>query len=359
MALFKRGARESPASRQREAIAAFWAWWRDEGRALATSVASGVANGATGTASADELAAAMGAAVDAIEPGLAWETSAGPDGRHLLTVTAAGVPELRAVARRWRVAAPSADEEWAYADLRLPVEGDLDAHTLTLDGRSYVVGEASVDAYVRGLAIDVSVHHPQFAGLPEDQRAVVSFLLLDQVLGEEAVETWVGEVSSSELPALDPVPIGGLRSVVAGLREEHTGPGGEPQFAVLQGLAPDGSPVLVLARIPLRPATAPHLDTYVGVAAPYTDLTPEGLPGPDSLEPLRALEDHVTARLGGSGEVVAVQSHQGLRVLHIYVDGTTPAAEQVRVAVQGWDQGRVQIEQRPDPAWSAVAHLRG
>jgi len=39
-----------------------------------------------------------------------------------------------------------------------------------------------------------------------------------QVLGEEAVETWVGQVTSSSMPALDPVPITGLRSVVAGLR---------------------------------------------------------------------------------------------------------------------------------------------
>ena len=35
------------------------------------------------------------------------------------------------------------------------------------------------------------------------------------------------------------------------------------------------------------------------------------------------------------------------------------AADQVAAAVRGWDQGRVQIEQHLDPAWQAVAHLRG
>jgi Family of unknown function (DUF695) len=352
MALFKRTPKEDPAARQRAAIDGFWSWWATEGRALATA-------STVGEVGTDQLAAALSGAVDAIHPDLEWETAAGTESRHLLTVTAAGVPELRPLARRWRLAAPPADAEWTYADLRLPVAGDVAATSLTVGDHSYVIGEASVDAHVRGLALDVSVHHPHFAVLTEDQRNLVSFLLLDQVLGEEAVETWVGQVTSSSMPALDPVPITGLRSVVAGLRAEHTEPDGSPKFVLLQGEAPNGHPVLVLARIPLRAATAPHLDTYVGIAVPYTDPTPEGLPGPGSLDRLRALEDHVTERIGSSGEIVAVQSHDGMRVLHAYVDGTTPAAEQIRVAVQGWDQGRVHLEVRPDPAWSAVAHLRG
>jgi hypothetical protein len=352
MALFKRTPKPEPASKQREAIAGFWSWWQREGRALATG-------STTGEVATDRFAAAMAAAVHGIEPGLSWETAAGMTSQHLLCVSAGGIPELRAVARRWLMGAPPADELWGFADLKLPVAGDLGDRSLRVGDRDYRIAAATVDARVRGSAVDVSIHHPHFADLTDDERNLVSFLLLDQVLGEEAVETWIGDISSSPVPALDPVPIGGLRSVVAGLRADHTDLDGSPKFALLQGVAPNGLPVLVLARIPLRPATAPQLDTYVGVALPYSDQTPEGLPGPGSLDQLRALEDHVSQRLGGSGEVVAVQSHEGIRVLHAYVDGTTPAAEQIRVAVQGWDQGAVQIEARHDPAWSAVRHLRG
>jgi hypothetical protein len=354
MALFKRGPKpgsvDPQAIEQREAVVAFWRWWESAGRALATGA---------GSVGGEDLVAALTPAVAGIHADLSWEISTGADGRHLLTVSAGGVPELRAVARRWRLAAPELDEQWDYSDLRPPFEGNLSDFQLEIGGRTYAVAEASADAYVRGVTLDVSVFHPHFADLEEDDRRVVTYILLDQVLGEEAVETWLGAIDASAAPALDPVPIGGLRSVVASLREEHTTPDGRPHFAILQGTAPDGFPVLVLARIPLRPSTAPHLDTYVGIAVPYADRTPEGFPGPGSLDPLRALEDHVSERLGGSGEIVAVQSHQGLRVMHAYVDGTTPAAEQVRVAVQGWDQGQVQLEQRNDPAWSAVAHLRG
>lgn len=358
MALFKRGPRPDPVADERAAIAGFWSWWADQGRELATGSVSG-------TVSSSDFAAAATRAVHAVHPDLAWETSAGsiaPVGsgsRHTFTVTAAGVPELRALARRVRRAAPPADEDWEFSDVRLPISGELSEHRLSIDDRTFAVGEASVDARVRGLALDVCVYHPGFADLDEQQQMVVAFLMLDSVLGEEAVEVWLGEISTSAMPALDPVPIGGLRSVVRDLRADHTGPDGQPNFAVLQGTGPTGSPILVLARVPLRPATAPQFDRYVGVLVPYADQTPDGLPGPGSLEALRGLEDHLSERLGASGEVVAVQSHEGVRVLHLYVDSTTPAADQVAAAVRGWDQGRVQIEQHPDPAWQAVGHLRG
>jgi Family of unknown function (DUF695) len=350
--LFRRSGRGDSAALQRAAIDAFWTWWSAEGQTLAgASVESG--------GSTEALVAAMAQRVRAIDDDLAWELSPGSTSRHVLTVTAAGVPELRAVARRWRMSAPPADHEWAYADLRLPWSGDVAELKLRVGDREYPVGEASVDAYVRGLAVDVSVHHPQFADLDERARNTVALLLLDQVLGEEDVETWVGQVGSSPVPSLDPVPLAGLRSVIRELRAQHTDDSGAPAYVLLQGEGPTGSPVLVMARLPLRPATAPHLDTYVGLAVPFADRTPEGLPGPASLERLRALEDDLAERLGDSGEIVAVQTHEGMRLLHVYVDGSTPAAEQLRTAALGWDQGAVRVESHHDPAWSEVRHLRG
>jgi hypothetical protein len=73
---------------------------------------------------------------------------------------------------------------------------------------------------------------------------------------------------------------------------------------------------------------------------------------------LRALEDHLTSRVGNSGAVLAHETSSGRRTLHLYVDSTTPAAEQVRVAVGGWAEGPVRVSVVPDPAWEHVAHLR-
>lgn len=41
----------------------------------------------------------------------------------------------------------------------------------------------------------LELSHPQFASLPDDAQAQITFLFLDALLGEEVVERWVGEVA--------------------------------------------------------------------------------------------------------------------------------------------------------------------
>lgn len=352
MSILRRGqlGRQDDDAGRREAIRAFWAWWASEG---ADATAAAIADGEPG-----RVVDALSRQVSGVHERLAWELGpGGGDSEHVLVVTSEGDPQLRPLSRRWRLAAPPADQTWEYSDVRLPAP-DVDGVVLRLGEVDLDAASASADARVDGAALDVVVHHPAYAHLPEQPRDTATLLLLDAVLGESAVETWLGSIASSTAPALDPVPLVALRSVVDDLRRQHTGDDGEPAWAVLSGRSPDGHAILASAQVPLRPATAPHLDTYVPVVVPFADVTDEGLPGPGSLDALRALQDHVSGRLGGSGRVVAHQSHDGVRVLHVYVDGTTPAAEQVRAAVAGWDQGAVEVGVRPDPGWDGVAHLR-
>jgi hypothetical protein len=91
---------------------------------------------------------------------------------------------------------------------------------------------------------------------------------------------------------------------------------------------------------------------------PFADATDEGLPTPGALDELRALEDHVTTRLGGSGRLVAHETGRGRRTLHYYVDSARPTAGVVEAAVGGWTQGRVEVVHTHDPGWQAVRHLR-
>jgi hypothetical protein len=255
------------------------------------------------------------------------------------------------------MAAPEADETWSYSDVRLPAP-DVEDVVLRIGEVDLDAGSATADARVTGAQIDVVVHHRRFSDLPEDAQRTATFLLLDAVLGEADVETWIGQIASSELSALDAIPLVALRAVVADVRAQHTGPDGEPHWVMLNGTTPDGGAILASTQVPLRASTAPHLDTYVPVVVPFKDRTEQGLPGPASLSALRDLEDHLTALLGDSGRVVAHQSHDGVRILHVYVDGTTPAAEQVRAGVVGWDQGEVAVDVELDPGWTHVAHLR-
>jgi hypothetical protein len=350
VALFSRGrSREKTAAAQAAAIDAFWAWWRDTGSA---AFAAAIADGEPARMVDD-----ISGHVHAIHPELAWETGPGILREHTLTVTAEGNPELRAVARRWLRAAP-VDPVWDFADARQPSPG-LDGLAIGIEDHTIDVESVRVTARVEGFEADVVVYHPAFPALPAETRAQLAFILLDSALGEVAVETWIGAITPATVEPLDAFPLAGLTAVVRELATRSVSGDGEPTWLLLQGQAPDGSPVIASAQVPLKAVTAPELDTYVRVEVPYADRNEGGLPGPGSLAALRGLEEHVTARLEGSGRVLAHETHAGTRVLHVYVDGSTPAPDQVKAAVTAWDQGPVQVQTSPDPGWRKVAHLRG
>jgi hypothetical protein len=230
---------------------------------------------------------------------------------------------------------------------------------LTLEDTEIPVGIATAAARVAGADLNVTVYHPAFADLSEQQRTLAGFLLLDTVLGESAVETWVGTIDTTTHEPLDPVPLAGLRAVIRELAERFTDADGEPAWVLMEGSTQDGDRVLASAQIPLRSATAPQFDTRIAVSVPYTDRTPDGLPTSESLSALQKFTDHLIDRLGESGKLVAHETHGGIRLLHFYVDGGTPAAEQLRPAITGWGQGEVSIAAAADPGWQLVQHLRG
>lgn len=355
MALFRRrprsGASDATVTATTEAIGRFWSWWHATG---ADQLAQAI-DGRT----VETLAPVVAEQVEAIDAELSWELSPGGGrSRHLLVVSPGGNPALRATARRWLLAAPPPDDVWSYADSRQPV-ADLDGLVLGLDGTEIAPSEVEVAAHVTRATVDVTVYHPAFAGLDQAQRMQAAFLVLDWVLGENAVETWVGEIATTTVKPLDPIPVIGLRTVVDHLQTEYTGDEGDPVWSMLTGELVGGTPVIASFQMPLRAATAPQFDTWVQVTVPFTDRTPEGFPGPESLPELRHLEDHLVDRLGHSGRLVAHQTHGGVRLMHFYVDRATPAADQLRAAVTGWRQGRVEVTAQHDPSWEQVAHLRG
>lgn len=331
------------------AVAAFWDWWGQRGRGLAESVIGGGPK--------EDLVAEMSAHIAAIGAGLQWDCAPGPAGGHLLVVTAAGDPELRAPARAWlRAAVPAPD--WSYADLRQPIQDAADTE-LEFAGRRLRFGDFVVAAHRGNTAIDVAVQHPVFMDIGEEEAAQLTYLALDSFLGEEMVETWIGEVSWPGEPPLDAFPLQHLRTAVADFAAGFRTAEGEPQWVVLQGTGPSGSPVHALAQVPLRQITFPLFDTHVAVTVPYADRTPDGLPGPGSLDALRGLEDRLSEVLGSDGRIVAHQSSDGVRLLHAYVDGTSEAADRVAATAAEWDQGDAQTVVTPDPGWALVNHLAG
>jgi len=342
VSLFRRKPSES------DRIAAFWSWWSQEGSAYCAD--------ALAAHDAQRAVPALGQQIDRLHNGLAWELAAGTVSQHALVVSAEGAPELRALTRRWLLAAPPASETWSYSDVRPPLP-DLDGASIGLrDGEQLALAEVAVAARRVGTRLDLTVHHSSFAGMPEEARLRISLLVLDAAIGETAVELWVGRITPSELAPRDGFGLVALRAFVERMQSEYVDPDGVPSWLLLRGEGPRG-PVVAAVTVPLHPATSPLLTHHVGLLVPYAELTDEGLPAGASLDGLLALEGRVAELLGGDGRVVAHESAAGVRLLHAYADGATDAPDRLRRARLAWGEGSVEVEVTPDPAWDRVRHL--
>ncbi|MCW2848930.1 MAG: hypothetical protein JWR90_2904 [Marmoricola sp.] len=345
MALFRRrspGGSDDPST-------AFWQWWTDEGRGLAEQSIAG-------TLPSAEFGPVMTEHVRSLGE-LGWELAPGETTEHVLVITSEGAPDGRALARRLVLAAPDADETWSYVDTR-PPSADPDSVVLGVAGVSDIaLSQVRVAARMNGSRFDVQVHHPSFADLPEDGRAQVTFLALDAALGEIDAELWLGEVQPVEFPPLDGFGLTALRSVVQDLKGKHLDADGRPSWAMLRGETASGE-LVAMVRSPLHPLTAPHLDTYVGVALPFAERTAGGLPDAGSLETLRQFDERLEELLGTSGQVVAHLSTGGVSTLHVYVDSTADLVPTIKGLARTWGEGKATVHDMHDPGWEAVTHLR-
>lgn len=333
-----------------DGIPAFWQWWEGDGAALAGRAVTGRADGEELQALTDRIAH--------LDPGLQWELLPGAESAHLLVVTAAGDPDLRALARAWLQAAPDADLTWSYADLR-PADPEAAQTVLEFAGRQVALTDFVVAAQRGNTAIDIAVHHPIFMDIGEEEAAQLTYLALDSFLGERSAETWIGAVSWPGEAPLDAFPLRHLGTIVADFAAGHRDEQGEPVWLMLRGTGPAGLPVLAMAQVPLRQITFPLYDTHLAITLPYAERTDEGLPGPRSLEALRAVEDRIAVALGPHGRVVAHQSHDGVRLLHAYADGRSDAGDRVAALTAEWTEGEARTVLTPDPGWALVNHLAG
>ena len=331
-----------------EPIASFWEWWAAEGRSLAEQSIGG-------HLPSEDFARSMTPRVSALGE-LRWELAAGEISSHVLVITAEGDPAALAAARRVFLAAPDADATWSYVDTRPPVP-DAESVVLSTTGFADVdFSRVQVAARMNNGRFDVQLHHPAFPDLPEDARAMVTFMALDAALGEVDTALWLGEVTPVEFSPLDGFGLMALRSVVQDLKRRRLDQNGQPGWVMLRGETKEG-PLLAMARSPLHPLTAPNLDTYVALALPYSHRTDDGLPDEGSLEPLHAFEALLEKELGTAGTVVAHLSNAGVRTMHVYVDSAAGVLPKVKSIARSWKQGTANVHDMPDPGWKAVSHL--
>lgn len=107
-------------------------------------------------------------------------------------------------------------------------------------------------------------------------------------------------------------------------------------------------------RTPLDRRRWPDYDHHVVVALGYAPHWRTGLPKPKELTRLQDLEDRMIDALEGHGALVASETTDATRTVHLYIRGGGQLAE--FYGGHG-KQGSVEITIEHDPEWRGVAHL--
>lgn len=295
---------------RRAPIAQFWEWWQALGRRMVLE--------AIATRHWDSVIDAIGSRVDAIDPQLQWEFGPGDSRPHSLTLAAAGDMGLRRITEEWLRHAPQdPDFDFFPARQAAAAPGDiaLDGHQLRASDLRFVVLERPLP----GL-LDVTVHHPAFAGLDERARLQFSFLFLDQLLGEDGVERNVGEIHASPTSA----PAGALNP--QGLREAAERMAASPQPEAVLGVmrTPLGNQIVTIFPALKR---VDHLF--------YDHLLEVSVAGDPTTElaPIQDLSERLAEALKSEGLLAFQITDQGGRRHGFYVQDPASAAALARRAL--------------------------
>lgn len=344
MGLFSRGPGNKPQPQSESPVAALWRWWAREGESRFTAaIASGEFGG---------LAGELGRLVAAIHPALEWETGAGVSSRHSLVITGAGAAELRPLAERIRRAAPAATSDWQYFAARQGnpalFESRLAFGGVDIElGRTVVAVEIDADRQ----KLDVVLFHPAFSQLGETESNRVAFLALDWLVGEDAVERWIGTIDVALDEPQDAIPIEGFPQIV----QAHAQRNPEPGWVLLDAVGASGNPHLVATLRPLRWIDHPLFDLHTEVRLAYSTGRDDGLPDAGALEELRGYENALEADLGPRGLLVAHESLDGIRTFHWYTDSEDQNARDI---IDGFRRRtRAAKTHSHDPGWRDLARF--
>ena len=342
MSLFRRLFPREAASALRDdaPVIAFWDWWHEGAQERITASVTGGMDAA--------LLDEMHARVDAIHPGLRWETAKGQTAAHALIVSAGGAPELRRIAERWRHASPPDDALWQFHTARQRDESlsstILTFRLLEVDMSAFVAVPTENGPRQR---VDLTLHHPVFGRLSPDERAQLGFLYLDALLGEDDVERWIGQVDFVVRPIEGGVSGDTIIAAVDSLAQRPD----DGMLRIGRGETSSGIAVVVSVRSRLHWLDRPTLDLHTELRLPFVG-DENGLPTPGELQRLYALEDELSDAVGARGEYYAQETTAGTRTLHWYTDSLD---QNGRDSLDRFAKvHKLKVSHVADPGWQAM-----
>jgi hypothetical protein len=327
-----------------DAVAAFWGWWPTVQKEIAASFGAGGVSA--------PMVRAIGKHVSAIDSRLDWEFGPGKKSRHHMCVSAKGDPELRVVAERWLHHAPKPNKVWEFYASRQPHRAS--GLVIRMDDKEVALDEILLlatpdDSRER---IDIVVHHPIFAKTKnKDTNLQLAFIALDNLLGEDDVERFVG---SLELAATRPkgklVTYAQFGKLVAKFAAKATG----DKWALLEGNTADGARIVATTNTALKRIDHPLLDMHVTITIALQTPNEQGLPTNEEGGKLNAMEDALLEALGDGAVNLGHESTDGRRVVHLHVMEGGPAAQQIERWRMKNKSHRIEVVAERDPQWHAL-----
>ena len=323
------------------AIEAFWMWWAENLDLLEHEVATA---GAEAT-----FITPLSAHVTAIHPDLDWEFGKGHTAQHHLCLSAKGNDRLRVIAERWRAAGPGDNDlfEFHCARQRLagnPADMGLGFGDVQLPFDQFRFALEQDDTRQR---FHIVAHHPVFAEIDEEGRARMLFISLDNILGEDAVETWIGAIEGSADPAPEHA-IGPevLQRLVDGALERWP----DRSWAIFRGTHPDTEMPMVLAACASHKYLLdPLFDTLCLVRIPY-EVAQDGMPSPQTREWLDTFDDRASDAMGDQIRLLARETGNGARTVWIYLRAENgPERRQIDGLIAEYEDATLTFHW--DPGW--------
>jgi hypothetical protein len=297
----------------------FWGWWSGARDRLGGAISSAGVDAA--------FVEEISRAVNAIHPEMAWELAPGKDAEHAFCISPEGRADLRPLALRWLETAPPSDATWEYHASRQARET---LARLEIAGFQFDLAEmrtiANWDATTRRL--HVRLWHPRFEAIPPTVRIQVAFLFLDNLLGEDDVERWIGQVEVLDAPTGGRTP----EEVREEIERHRHQPAGDESWVLGQLDGPDG-PAIVLANAALKRIDHPFADQHVSIGIVLEGE--RGLPDDAEAAQLNAEEDDLVARFDGIAAYAGRTTRPAVRTLHFVAEDL----ERVRETIDAWALG--------------------
>ena len=316
----------------REGIIAFWQAWSPLARLLERELAGG--HYGEGTEALTDL-------VEDIDPALEWDLLPGLDATHALCLSSSADLSLRPLTERWFRAAPPADSAWEYHPARIPVEpsvvqvGEVEIHPLDVT----VVAELNPSTE----ELYLTIGHPDFGLTDETLQLQIAFRLLDDLLGEDGLETWVGSVDVVPHRLPWGIPFVDLVGEVDRLAASATG----MCWKMLDRNDYELGESKVFINRALK--RLHYLDLENVLILSVETSTPE--------DPfLREVEENLAATLAADGVIFAHQVFEAFTEIYAYA---VPDIEDAMKELEDrWRPAVYNVVFDPDPAWDTYEDLR-